>query len=156
RGDPPGAPRAGRVSNPLREALAAGRFCYVVELVASSLRREAQLFEVASGLARVPEVVGGGVTSSAGGARGHDRLRVGTAARPRGLVPSVHLTCVSQDRRGLRKSLEDMHALGLENVFALTGDYPKNGEREQSAVFDLDSVHLVRLIDELRRGGMPF
>jgi len=144
------------VSNPLREALAAGRFCYVVELVASSLRREAQLFEVASGLARVPEVVGGSVTSYAGGAMGHDPLRVATAARARGLVPNVHLTCVSQDRRGLRKSLEDMHALGLENVFALTGDYPRNGEREQSAVFDLDSVQLVRLIDELRRAGMPF
>ena len=144
------------MTDPLREALAARRFCYVVELVASSLRREAQLFEVASGLARVPEVVAGSITSYAGGALGHDPLRVATAARARGLVPNVHLTCVSQDRGGLRKSLEDMHALGLHNVFALTGDYPKGGEREQSAVFDLDSVQLVRLIDELRRGGMPF
>jgi methylenetetrahydrofolate reductase (NADPH) len=63
---------------------------------------------------------------------------------------------VSQDRRGLRKALEDMHALDLHGVFALTGDYPKTGDREQAAVFDLDSVQLVRLIDELRRGGMPF
>jgi methylenetetrahydrofolate reductase (NADPH) len=144
------------VTSPLREALAAGRFCYVVELVASSLRREAQLFEVASGLARLPEVVAGSVTSYAGGAMGHDPLRVATAARARGLVPNVHLTCVSQDRRSLGKTLEDMHALDLHNVFALTGDYPKTGDREQAAVFDLDSVQLVRLIADLRRGGMPF
>src|SRR5439155_16085218 len=67
-----------------------------------------------------------------------------------------HLTCVSQDRRSLGKTLEDMHALDLHNVFALTGDYPKTGDREQAAVFDLDSVQLVRLIADLRRGGMPF
>ena len=140
--------------NPLREALGTGRFTYVVELVASALSREAQVLEVASGLARLPQVAAGSITSYAGGAMGHDPLRVAAAARARGLVPNIHLTCVSQDRGGLRKTLEDMHALGLENVFALTGDYPKAGE--QPPVFDLDSVQLVRLIDDLRRGGMPF
>jgi methylenetetrahydrofolate reductase (NADPH) len=142
------------MSNPLREALAAGRFCYIVELVASALTREARLLEAASGLARIPAVVAGSVTSYAGGAMGHDPLRVAAAARARGLTPNIHLTCVSQDRRGLAKSLDDMHALSLENVFALTGDYP--GAGDQPPVFDLDSVQLVRLIDERRRGGMPF
>jgi len=146
------------VTNPLREALAAGRFCSVVELVASRLTREARLFEVASGLARLPDVVAGSITSYAGGAMGHDPLRVAAAARARGLTPNVHLTCVGQDRLGLRKALEDMHALGLENVFALTGDYPKVGPGGElpPAVFDLDSVQLVRLIDELRREGRSF
>jgi methylenetetrahydrofolate reductase (NADPH) len=142
------------MTNPLRDALATGRFCYVVELVASALTREARLLEAASGLARIPAVVAGSVTSYAGGAIGHDPLRVAAAARARGLTPNIHLTCVSQDRRGLAKSLDDMHALSLENVFALTGDYP--GAGDQPPVFDLDSVQLVRLIDERRRGGMPF
>ena len=140
--------------NPLRDALATGRFCYVVELVASALTREARLLEAASGLARIPAVVAGSVTSYAGGAMGHDPLRVAAAARARGLTPNIHLTCVSQDRRGLAKGLDDMHALSLENVFALTGDYP--GAGDQPPVFDLDSVQLVRLIDERRRNGMPF
>src|SRR5262249_19667576 len=131
-----------------------GRFCYVVELVASALTREARLLEAASGLARIPAVVAGSITSYAGGAMGHDPLRVAAAARPRGLPPHLPLTGVSQDRRGLAKSLDDMHALSLENVFALTGDYP--GAGDQPPVFDLDSVQLVRLIDERRRGGMPF
>jgi methylenetetrahydrofolate reductase (NADPH) len=139
---------------PLREALAAGRFCYVVELVASALSREAQLLETASGLARLPHVVAGSITSYAGGALGHDPLRVAAAARARGLTPNVHVTCVSQDRQGLRKTLEDMHALSLENVFALTGDFPTKGD--QPPVFDLDSVQLVRLIASLREQGMPF
>ena len=94
------------MTNPLRVALAAGRFCYVVELVASALTREARLLETASGLARLPQVVAGSVTSYAGGAMGHDPLRVAAAARARGLTPNIHLTCVSQDRNDLdRKSV---------------------------------------------------
>jgi methylenetetrahydrofolate reductase (NADPH) len=129
-----------------------------VELVASRLTREARLLEAASGLARLEHLVAGSITSYAGGAMGHDPLRVAAAARARGLTPNVHLTCVGQDRRGLRKTLEDMQALGIENVFALTGDYPKPapGREPPPAVFDLDSVQLVRLIDELRREGALF
>ena len=82
--------------NPLADALRRGRFCYVVELVASALRREAQLLDAAARLARLPDVVAGSITSYAGGAMGHDPIRVGTAARARGLTPNVHVTCVSQ------------------------------------------------------------
>jgi methylenetetrahydrofolate reductase (NADPH) len=144
-------------SNPLRESLEQKRFCYVVELVASRLKREAQLLGVASQLARVPGVVAGSITSYAGGALGHDPIRVGTAARARGLVPNIHLTCVGRDRSELRKALEDLHTLGIENVFALTGDYPKvKDPHGPEAAFDLDSVQLVELISELRRRGMNF
>jgi methylenetetrahydrofolate reductase (NADPH) len=146
-------------TNRLAEALRERRFCYVVELVASALRREAQLLDVAARLARLPDVVAGSITSYAGGAMGHDPIRVGTAARARGLAPNVHVTCVSQDRAGVRKTLEDLHAVGIENVFALTGDYPKaapGAPPTEPPVFDLDSVQLVRLIDELRTGGRRF
>jgi methylenetetrahydrofolate reductase (NADPH) len=143
--------------NPLRESLEQRRFCYVVELVASRLTREARLLDVASQLARVPGVVAGSVTSYAGGALGHDPVRVGTAARARGLVPNIHLTCAGRDRSGLQKALEDLHTLGIENVFALTGDYPKATDAHgPGPSFDLDSVQLVELIDELRRQGMNF
>ena len=126
--------------------------------MATGLRREAQLLEVASRLATLPDVVAGSITSYAGGALGHDPLRVGTAARARGLTPNIHLTCVNGDRQALRKTLEDLHALGIENVFALTGDFPKAqaGAGPAEAAFDLDSVQLVRLIAEMRRAGMPF
>jgi methylenetetrahydrofolate reductase (NADPH) len=144
-------------ANPLRESLKAGRFCYVVELVASRLTREARLLDVASRLAQVPGVVAGSITSYAGGALGHDPIRVGTAARARGLTPNIHLTCVNRSESDVRKALEDLHALGIENILALTGDYPKAAESQNAkAVFDLDSVQLVRLIREYREAGMPF
>jgi len=143
--------------NPLREALSAGTFCYVVELVASRLTREAKLLEVASQLATVPGVVAGSVTSYAGGAIGHDPIRVGTAARARGLVPNIHLTCVNRDRANAQRTLEDLHGLGIENVLAITGDYPKESAGSvPQPYFEVDSVQLVSLIQEMRQSGMPF
>ena len=48
------------LANPIREAVTAGRFSYMVELVASQLSREAKLFQTASDLARVPGLIGAG------------------------------------------------------------------------------------------------
>jgi len=144
-------------ANPLRESLTSGKFCYVVELVASRLTREAKLLEVASQLATVPGVVAGSITSYAGGTMGHDPIRVGTAARARGLVPNIHVTCVNRGKANLQRMLEDLDGLGIENVLALTGDYPKEaGESGAQAKFELDSVQLVSLIQEMREKGMPF
>jgi methylenetetrahydrofolate reductase (NADPH) len=137
--------------------LTQGRFCYVVELVASRLTREARLLDVAAQLARIPGVVAGSITSYAGGAMGHNPIRVGTAARARGLTPNIHLTCASRDQSDAQKSLEDLHALGIENVLALTGDYPKSSDPDFAPpVFGLDSVQLVRLIHEARQVGKSF
>ena len=55
-------------ANPLADALRRGRFCYVVELVASALRREAQLLDAAARLARLPDVVAGSITRLAASA----------------------------------------------------------------------------------------
>jgi methylenetetrahydrofolate reductase (NADPH) len=137
--------------NPLKESLQSGRFCHMVEIVASRISREARLLEVASQLAVTPGVVAGSITSYAGGSAGQDPLRVGTAARARGLTPNIHVTCVSRDRHQLREFLETIAGLDLENVFALTGDYPKG----QDPVFDIGSVELVSLMNELRQGGLP-
>jgi methylenetetrahydrofolate reductase (NADPH) len=125
----------------------------MVEIVASRISREARLLEVASQLAVTPGVVAGSITSYAGGSAGQDPVRVGTAARARGLTPNIHVTCVSKDRRQLREMLQTIAGLGLENVFALTGDYPKGS----TPVFDLDSVELVTLMNELReKESLPF
>jgi len=143
------------VINPLAQALAARQFCYVVELVASALKREAQVLEIGAKLALVPEIAAGSVTSYAGGRFGQDPVRVATAVRARGLTPNVHLTCVYNDRAAVGKTLKELTALELFNVFALTGDYPAQGQAKP--VFDLDSVQLIALIAELReRQGVPF
>ncbi len=143
------------MTNVLAERLKARQFCYVTELVASGLKREAQVLEVASRLATIPEIAAGSITSYAGGGFGQDSLRVGTAARARGLTPNVHLTCVSQDRKSLGKTLTALQALQMYNVFAITGDWPKGSG--SAPVFDVDSVQMTAAIAEMRaRQGTPF
>ena len=143
------------MTNHLADALNSRRFCYVVELVASALKREAQVLEIGARLATVPEIVAGSVTSYAGGRFGQDPVRVATAVRARGLTPNVHLTCVYSDRTSIHKTLKALNALELYNVFALTGDYPKQDQTKP--IFDLDSVQLIELIARLREDqGIPF
>ena len=139
----------------LAERVTSGQFVYMTELVASGLKREAQVLEIASKLAMIPEIAGGSITSYAGGALGQDSIRVGTAVRARGLVPNVHQTCVGQDRKTIDKILVQLQALEMHNIFAISGDWPKAAMR--TAVFDIDSVQLAAHIAELRaRTGTPF
>jgi methylenetetrahydrofolate reductase (NADPH) len=146
--------------NPVRDALANHRFCYMVELVASRLSREPKLLHVASDLAQIPQVVAGSVTSYAGGAMGHDPIRVGTAARARGLTPNIHITCSNRSVQDIRRDLGDLEALGIQNVFAITGDYPQGaaaGYTPSGRVpFGGDSVQLVEMIARMRETGFPF
>jgi methylenetetrahydrofolate reductase (NADPH) len=142
--------------NPLRDALTTGRFCYMVEMVASASMEESKLWEIASGVAQIPEVVGAGITSYAGGSAGHDPIRVAEGAREQGLNPNVHLTCVNHDPAGIRDALDRLMALGMENVFAISGDWPK-GAPPEAVQFACDSVQLVETIAELRaQGKWPF
>src|ERR1700722_20844382 len=99
-------------ANPLRDALSTGRFCYMVEVVASASMTEEKLGEIAAGIAGIPEVVSAGITSWAGGSAGHDPVRVAAIAKERGLNPNVHLTCVSKTSAEGRKFLDDVIALG--------------------------------------------
>src|SRR5580658_9775555 len=111
--------------NPIREAFSAGRFSYFVELVASAKTTEEKLQEMALDLAKVPGLIAVGVTSYAGGSAGHDPICIGEIVKEQGLTPNVHLTCVNHTRQELIQSLQKLHGLGIDNVFAITGDYPK-------------------------------
>jgi methylenetetrahydrofolate reductase (NADPH) len=56
-----------------------------------------------------------------------------------------HLTAKEQNADALRSSLLGLRALGLTSVLAITGDKPAAGKR----VFELDSIGLLELIDDL-------
>src|SRR6202034_2978397 len=122
--------------NPIREALTTARFCYMVEMVASQRTPEAALWDIASQLAPTPGLVAASITSYAGGSAGHDPIQIGAGVLARGLTPNIHLTCVNKDLPALRKALTDIQQLGIENVFAITGDYPKTGDPSSQPFFD--------------------
>ena len=143
--------------NPVREALTAGRYCYMLELVAGAKTTEEHLLELAGGFMQVPGVVAGSVTSFAGGSAGHDPVRVGAVMQARGLTPNIHLTCVGRDRLNIQNALEELRTRGIENVLAITGDWPHGSKELPENLYDLDSVQLVEMIHEMRQQtGFPF
>ncbi len=70
-----------------------------------------------------------------------------------GFEPILQMTCRDRNRLALQADLLGAWALGIENVLALTGDYPTFGDHPEAlAVFDLDSVQLIALISALNSG----
>lgn len=70
-----------------------------------------------------------------------------------GIEPICQVACRDRNRIGLQADLMGAHALGIRNILALTGDPVKAGDHPQAkSVFDLESVRLLKLIDQLNQG----
>ena len=70
-----------------------------------------------------------------------------------GLETLLHLCCRDRNLLGMQSDLIGAHALGLRNVLCVTGDPPRMGDYpEATAVFDVDSIGLVQLVNRLNRG----
>lgn len=70
-----------------------------------------------------------------------------------GIETLLHVCCRDRNLIGLQADLLGSYALGLRNLLIITGDPPKLGDYpDATAVFDLDSIGLVRLVQNLNRG----
>jgi methylenetetrahydrofolate reductase (NADPH) len=67
------------------------------------------------------------------------------ARLPEGLDAIAHVTCKDMNRNGIETHLRNLRSVGVQNILALTGDYPVDSK----PVFELDSLGLIRLIVEL-------
>lgn len=70
-----------------------------------------------------------------------------------GIEPIVHYCCRDRNILGMQMDLLGASALGLNNVLIITGDPPKMGHYpDATAVFDIDSIGLIRFVSNLNRG----
>jgi methylenetetrahydrofolate reductase (NADPH) len=70
-----------------------------------------------------------------------------------GIEAVYQVACRDRNRIALQADLLGAQALGLRNVLALTGDPVKAGDHPDARpVFDLESVRLLRLIQQLNSG----
>jgi methionine synthase I (cobalamin-dependent)/5,10-methylenetetrahydrofolate reductase len=70
-----------------------------------------------------------------------------------GVETILHLTTRDRSLMGLQSELLGAHAVGVRNILALTGDPPSLGDYpESSAVYDVDSVGLIRVLGRLNAG----
>jgi methylenetetrahydrofolate reductase (NADPH) len=70
-----------------------------------------------------------------------------------GIEPVCQFACRDRNRIGLQGDLLGAHALGIQNILALTGDPIKAGDCPNArAVFDLEAVRLLKIINNLNHG----
>ena len=70
-----------------------------------------------------------------------------------GIETILHFTCRDRNLMGIQSDLMGAHALGIRNILALTGDPPRAGDYPNAtAVFDVDSIGLLRILGKLNRG----
>src|SRR5882724_2351756 len=84
-------------------------------------------------------------------------LALGLLIRDRvGMDALLHVCCRDRNLLGLHADLLGDWALGIRNLVVITGDPPKMGDYPAAtAVFDLDSIGLLRMIDALNHGVDP-
>lgn len=70
-----------------------------------------------------------------------------------GIRPLVHVTCRDRNLIGLQSHLMGLHALGLTDVLAITGDPAKVGDFPgATSVYDISSIELIQLIKQFNTG----
>jgi methylenetetrahydrofolate reductase (NADPH) len=85
-------------------------------------------------------------------------MRLGSLAvchllKMKGLEPVLQVTCRDRNRLALQSDLLSAAVLGIENVLSITGDLPVLGDHpEAKPVYDLDSVHLLWVMNKLNEG----
>ena len=95
------------------------------------------------------------VTYGAGGGTSRYTLDIAkTIEKEHGVPTSAHLTCVSSDRGTVRKQIEEIRSLGLQNIMALRGDLTPelmNSDRSK-----WDYRYALDLVREIKETGYDF
>jgi homocysteine S-methyltransferase len=63
-----------------------------------------------------------------------------------------HFTCRDRSLLGTQADLFGAHALGIRNILVTTGDPPKHGPYPSKAVYDYNTIELIRLIKKMNAG----
>lgn len=116
----------------------------------------------ASAIAAAKMLISGGVDviNIADGARAQARMsNIALAVlmqQELGVEPLLHVCGRDRNLLGQVAHLLGAHALGIRNLVVITGDPPKMGDfPDATAVYDLDSIGILRLVSRLNAGIDP-
>jgi methylenetetrahydrofolate reductase (NADPH) len=137
--------------NEFRQAVAAGEFLITAEVAPPKGGDVAHMVQMASSLkGRVRAV---NITDGSRAVMRMSSLTASLILMQQGIEPICQFACRDRNQIGLQADLLGAHALGIQNILALTGDPIKAGDYPTArAVFDLESVRLLQTIDLLNQG----
>ncbi|MGV2828304.1 methylenetetrahydrofolate reductase [Myxosarcina sp. GI1(2024)] len=134
-----------------RQAVAQGHFLVTAEVAPPKGGSPARMLEVAKKLqGRVHAV---NVTDGSRAVLRMSSVAASTILLQHGIEPICQIACRDRNCIGLQADLMGAYGLGIRNILALTGDPIKAGDHKESkAVFELESVRLLKLIAKLNSG----
>ncbi len=140
-----------KMSNKFRQAIAQGEFLVTAEVAPPKGADPTHMLSVAKLLHS--RVHGLNVTDGSRAVMRMSSLVSCVLLKQAGIEPICQITCRDRNSIALQSDLLGASALGVHNILALTGDPVKAGDHQEAkAVFELESVRLIRLINNLNRG----
>ncbi len=134
-----------------RRAVQAGEFLVTAEVAPPKGGNPAHMIKMAATLkGRVHAV---NITDGSRAVLRMSSLVASVILLQNGVEPICQIACRDRNRIGLQADLMGAHALGIQNILALTGDPVKAGDHPDcKAVFDLEAVRLLQVIRKLNQG----
>ena len=136
----------------LESILRSGRFAVTAEMQPSNGADPDEVRRFAAGLRG--KVDAANCTDNPAAHPHLSSLAAGAFVAEAGVEPIVQLACRDRNRLALQADLLGAAALGARNVLLLTGDDVSAGDNpEAKPLFDIDSIHLLRIARVLRDEG---
>lgn len=135
----------------LKEALLAGEFALTAEVGPPKGTDISDFMEKSRRISPVINAIN--VTDNQGAVMRMSSLAASALLAKEGIDVVYQLTCRDKNRLAIQSDILGAHVLGIKNILVLTGDYITMGDHPQGkAVFDIDSTHVLQLIEKLNAG----
>ena len=143
--------------NRFKEALLEKKeFVYTLELVpgrGSRGKTQDDILRIAEKAAKSKLVHAVSITDNPGGHPALSPNVIGLEVSRLGIDPIIHFTCKDKNRNQIESTLCSLDRIGISNLLLMTGDFPLYGfEGKAKPVFDLDSIQLIHLINQMNLG----
>ena len=144
-------------NNRFKQALSQRKeFIYTLELVpgrGSRGKTQDDILKTAEKAAKSRLVHALSITDNPGGHPALSPNVIGLEISRLGIDPLIHFTCKDKNRNQIESTLYFLDRTGISNLLLMTGDFPLYGfEGKAKPVFDLDSVQLLYLINQMNLG----
>ena len=138
------------VGSQLEKHLSAGRFTVTAEVAPP---RGTDVAGVLKQARRLQGVTAINVTDNQGANLRMSALALAAMLQAEGLETVLQMTCRDRNRMALQSDLLGAAAFGIRNLLLLSGDHARFGDHPDArSVFDLDSVQLLDMVNELMQG----
>jgi len=144
---------AAREAFSFEQACKSGRFVVTVEVSPPDSSDPSVLIARASRFRDLADAIN--ITDGAGANCHMSSAAAAAILVANGLTPVAQFSCRDRNRIALQGDILGAAALGIRNILCLTGDHVSQGDHPGAkAVFDLDSISLLRITRDMRDRGV--